>query len=81
MAMGMGLVDNAAIGRVEPGEIVSFVRERMEGLNPDAVFLSCTNWRAVEAIEPLAQALGLPVLTSNQVTLDAIGSRLSVPTP
>lgn len=76
MAKGMGLVDNTEVGMVEPGEIAAFVRARMEGLNPDAVFLSCTNWRAVEAIEPLSEALGLPVLTSNQVTLDSVRNRL-----
>ena len=81
MATGMGLVDNEEIGKVAPDEIVSFVSKRMHGLNPDAVFLSCTNWRAVEAIEPLREALRLPVLTSNQVTLDSVGSRLVATKP
>ena len=33
----------------------------------DALFLSCTNLRAIDVIEPLEAALGMPVLTSNQV--------------
>lgn len=78
MATGMGFVDNGDIGNVAPDDIVSFVRERMQGLNPDAVFLSCTNWRALEVIEPLQEVLGVPVLTSNQVTLDSMRSRLLV---
>ena len=37
--------------------------------------------RAVEAIEPLREALDLPVLTSNQVTLDSVRSRLAATKP
>lgn len=77
MAKGMGFADNDEIGKVTPDDIVSFVSRRMQGLNPDAVFLSCTNWRAVEALAPLRDALGLPVLTSNQVTLDSVRRRVA----
>lgn len=66
---GMGILDNRAIGAVEPEAIVRFVRRGMDGVDADALFLSCTNWRAMEAIEPLSAELGLPVLSSNQVTL------------
>lgn len=76
-ATGMGLVDNVEIGRVGPDRIVSFVTEQVRGVYPDAVFLSCTNWRAMEAIAPLSDALGVPVLTSNQVTLEAARKRVS----
>lgn len=76
-AIGMGLLDNTEIGRIDPDRIVGFVTDRMQGVYPDAVFLSCTNWRAMEAIDPLTEALGLPVLTSNQVTLEAVGRRES----
>lgn len=76
MATGMGLVDNEEIGKVAPDEIVSFVSKSIQGLEPGAVFLSCTNWRAVEAIEPLSEVLGLPVMTSNQVTLDSMRNLL-----
>ncbi len=37
-------------------------------VDADAVFLSCTNWRAAEALGALRSALGVPVLSSNQVT-------------
>ncbi|MGI9395761.1 MAG: maleate cis-trans isomerase family protein [Boseongicola sp.] len=33
----------------------------------DALFLSCTNLRTLNIIEPLEQELGIPVLSSNQV--------------
>ena len=48
----------------------------MQGFEPEAVFLSCTNWRAVEAIETLSEVLGVPVMTRNQVPLDALRNLL-----
>jgi maleate cis-trans isomerase len=35
----------------------------------DGIFLSCTNWRTLDLIEPLEQELGKPVTSSNQATL------------
>ena len=35
----------------------------------EAVFVSCTNLRTFDAIEPLEERLGKPVLTANQVTM------------
>jgi maleate isomerase len=70
-AKGMGFRDNAVIGRVAPAEIMAFVETGMVGVSADCVFLSCTNWRAIEAIDVLRGALGMPVLSSNQVTLEA----------
>jgi len=69
---GMGILDNREIGAVEPASIADFVRSGMRGVSADAVFLSCTNWRAMEAIGPLTAELDLPVLSSNQVTLASV---------
>lgn len=33
----------------------------------DAIFLSCTNLRTLDVLDPIAQATGKPVLSSNQV--------------
>lgn len=76
-AGGMGLVDNSRIGAVEPHRIVEFVEDAMMDVDAGAVFLSCTNWRAIEAIEPLTEALGVPVFSSNQVTLAGVRSALA----
>ena len=69
---GMGIRANLEIGRVSPTEIVSFVESQIEGCAPDCIFLSCTNWRAIEAIEPLRRKLSIPVVTSNQAAIDNI---------
>jgi maleate cis-trans isomerase len=50
----MGILANREIGRVAPGENVEFVEERMSGAVADCIFLSCTNWQAIAAIEPIS---------------------------
>jgi maleate isomerase len=69
---GMGLVENRAIGSVPPEQIVRFVRARLQDVAADCVFLSCTNWQAVDARPALEAHLGLPVVTSNQAVIEAV---------
>jgi maleate isomerase len=71
-AKGMGIQENVDIGRVTPAEIVSFVESQMKGIRVDCVFLACTNWHALEAIEPLSNKLGVPIVSSNQAAIDAV---------
>ncbi len=71
-ASGMGIVENRQIGRVTPEEIAAFVEREFRGVQADCVFLSCTNWRAVEAREALQRTLGVPVITSNQACIDEV---------
>jgi maleate isomerase len=69
---GMGILANREIGQVTPGEIVEFVDSRMAGAAVDCIFLSCTNWQAIDAIDAVKSRFGLPVITSNQATIDAV---------
>jgi len=69
---GMGIRANVEIGRITPGEIVRFVEAQVGAAAPDCVFLSCTNWRAMEAIETLRQAFGVPIISSNQAAVHAV---------
>ena len=71
-AVGMGLQVNLEIGRVTPDQIVAFVESQITGFAPDCVFLSCTNWRAIEAIQPLKKRLGIPIVSSNQAAIDLV---------
>jgi len=64
---GMGLVSNRDIGRVTPDEITSFVLA--DKIEADCAFLSCTNWRAIEALPVLQQKLNVPIVTSNEACL------------
>jgi len=71
-AHGMGIQSNLDIGRVSPGEIVSFVESRLDDVAPDCIFLSCTNWQAMEAISVLEARVGVPVVSSNQAALRVV---------
>lgn len=66
--MGLGLPDAKSMARITPEE---WIRHTMAMARPDAeaYFLSCTNIRAIPAVAPLEQALGTPVITSNQAML------------
>jgi maleate isomerase len=71
-AAGMGIVDNREIGRVTPDDIVRFVEDECRDVDADCVFLSCTNWRAIETIGRLQRLLGARVLSSNQACIDEV---------
>ena len=71
-AAGMGIRANLEIGRVTPAEIIRFVESQIEGIAPDCLFLSCTNWRAIEAIGPLESKFRIPVISSNQAAMDIV---------
>jgi maleate isomerase len=76
-ASGMGFSDNLKIGRVTPNEIATFVEGAMQGVEADCIFLSCTNWQAVDAIPLVTARFSIPVISSNQATIDAVESLLS----
>jgi len=56
----------ARVARIAPASIAEAARELARRHKPDGIFLSCTNLRTLNILEPLAQELGLPVLSSNQ---------------
>ncbi len=56
----------ARVARIDPASIAEAARTLARGGNVDAVFLSCTNLRTLDIIEPLEEELGLPVASSNQ---------------
>jgi arylmalonate decarboxylase len=61
-------------------EIFALVRG-VDRPRAEAIFVSCTDLRALEMVDRLERALGKPVLTSNQVTLWAILRALNRTTP
>ncbi len=68
---GLGIDHNYSIGMVEPDEIYRFAKEKVKNHQVDGVFLSCTNFRAMDVYQRLQEDLSLPVITSNQVALEA----------
>ena len=73
---GFGLPDPADIAAVTPEQIVDAVR-LVDTDRADAVLISCTTFRGLDAVALLGDTLGKPVLSSNQVTfrklLDMVG--------
>lgn len=67
---GLGL-SGKAIREVPPERVHDLVCSA-DASDADGIFVSCTDLRAIEAVESLERALGKPVLTSNQVTLWAV---------
>src|SRR5262249_15126971 len=75
---GLAMTDNFRIGSVTPREIVAFAERELAGRQFDLVFVSCTNFRAVEARPALMQRFGVPVVTSNQATIDVAFDAIGV---
>lgn len=74
---GLGIDENFAIAQVEPDAIVDFAVEQFGSSQIDLLFASCTNFRAVDALPGLQAAFDVPVITSNQATLEAVRRELA----
>jgi maleate isomerase len=63
--------DMGLTGRIwtVPYEVTAELARRTAQGDGEAVFLSCTNLRTYDLIASLEQELGVPVITSNQVTM------------
>ncbi|MFD1563146.1 aspartate/glutamate racemase family protein [Haloarchaeobius amylolyticus] len=71
---GRGLAANTAIGELTPDDASRQVLAAVgDAEDLDAVFVSCTNYRSLAAVEDLESKLGVPVITSNGATLWDIG--------
>lgn len=66
-------------GALTPGEVID-LGHRANSDAAEALVLSCTDMRAVESIETLEQALGKPVVSSNQALMFAALRALGVET-
>lgn len=71
-AHGMGITDNVALADPKPAEIVAFARAKLDTATFDGLFVSCTNFRAYEAIDELRRTFRVPVATSNSATIETI---------
>ncbi|WP_050929889.1 maleate cis-trans isomerase family protein [Aestuariivita boseongensis] len=59
--------EEARVVRIDRASIEAAARDLMRDAQVDGLFLSCTNLRTLDAIKPLEDALGVPVLSSNLV--------------
>ncbi|WP_394738866.1 maleate cis-trans isomerase family protein [Natronococcus roseus] len=78
---GRRIEANTEIGMLEPEDAHEQVLEVVDAdlaASIDAVFLSCTNYRSLEAVGDLEAELGVPVVTSNGATLWDLCRRLDI---
>jgi len=69
---GMGITVNFEVAAPSPQEIVTFVQKSKIPSEAQALFISCTNFRALEARRWLEERFHLPVVTSNQAVIEKI---------
>jgi len=67
---GLGILANTDIARVSSERIVSLAQEATASQQPDALFVSCTNFPAVSVLPRLREMFTFPVISSNQAALD-----------
>ncbi len=69
---GMGIDVNFELATPTPEEIARFSSDRLKGVEADVLFISCTNFRAMEAVPLLKEQFGPSVIKSNAAALDAV---------
>jgi maleate isomerase len=67
---GLGITENFMIATVPGAEIIRLAVETVGDLQPDALFVSCTNFPAVSCLTELRRRFPFPVFTSNQAALE-----------
>lgn len=63
-----GVLDNTGQGAVTPDEVIALAK-RADSKAAEALVLSCTDMRSVEAVEQLEAELAKPVVCSNQAMM------------
>lgn len=73
----------ARVARISAQSIMDAAHRLAAESAPDGIFLSCTNLVTLDLIDPLERALGVPVLSSNQVLAWHMArlAKLSLPAP
>ena len=76
---GRGIVENTAIGELDASDAERQGRAVLsDAPDADALFLSCTNYRAVPALSSLEAAFDVPVFSSNAAAIWDLCGRLGV---
>ena len=73
--VGLGLT--SGIAKQTP-ETIYGLAKRADGPDANGIFISCTNFPAIELIEKLEADVGKPVITANQATLWALLEKVGI---
>lgn len=74
---GLGIVRNREVGSKEPGAAYELAKEVLVP-ETQGIFISCTNFRAIEVIGRLEEELKVPVISSNTATFWAMMKKAGV---
>lgn len=76
---GLGLIEDKEISEFEPNLIVKWLYEQKDTIKEgtDLIFISCTNFRAMEIREELETLLGINIITTNYAICNWILKTLS----
>ncbi len=69
---GFGIADCFRLAEPTPREIADRAVKLVERARPEVLFLSCTNFRALEAVDAIESVTGIPVVTSNGAVASAV---------
>jgi maleate isomerase len=65
---GLSLVDNLVVGRLGPDSSYELAL-KVNCSDAQAIVLSCTNWRTMDAIERIERETGKPVISTSQASV------------
>jgi maleate cis-trans isomerase len=65
---GLDYVDNLAVGRLDVSTAVELAR-KIDRPDAEAIVLACTNWKTMDALDPLERELQKPVVSTVQVSV------------
>ncbi|HVL55919.1 MAG TPA: aspartate/glutamate racemase family protein [Burkholderiaceae bacterium] len=78
LEMGHDQTERRQIGHVPP-QAVYRLAHQIDSADADVIFISCANLATLDVIEPLEQALGKPVVSSNTASFWACLHALGIP--
>jgi maleate isomerase len=78
VAAGLGIVEPVEIADVRTDELLDFAARELDGAEFDALLISCGNLHSARARDVLVERYGVPVITSNDATLQAALRALSL---
>ena len=76
--VGLGIVDNLDIGRYDPTQLIPLAHEHFVLHSEGGLFISCTNLRTIDIIQPLEDKLQVPVFSSNTASFFGVLQALDI---
>lgn len=75
---GFGIDNSFGLAEPTPTEIASCATDLIKRTSPDLLFISCTDFRGLEAAPVVENATGVPVVTSNSAVIAAVRESLAL---